>query len=131
VPTLLELSRQARDYSQFLQRASQPVGDVLYDYDEPVPEQGDVRGRDRTQRHVSIRWRDVRLCSRLLETVFENGRRTGQAPSIDEIRQRAANQIASLPEEFKRLRNPEIYRVILSDTIGQMKEELLSNREQV
>jgi len=46
---------------------------------------------------------------------------------LADIRERAQRGIASLPDEFKRLRNPEIYRVMLSESVGRGKAELLEN----
>ena len=48
-------------------------------------------------------------------------------PPIADVRQHAQDQIAALPEEFKRLRNPEVYRIFLSESIGVQKEALLEN----
>ena len=56
-----------------------------------------------------------------------SGHRTVPQPSISDIRQRTLSQIGSLPDEFKRLRNPEVYRVLLSETIGRWKEDMLEN----
>jgi nicotinate phosphoribosyltransferase len=115
---------------RYFDAADHPIGDVLYDFDEPVPERGDIKGHNRSQHHVHARLRGAVRSDALLETVFENGRRIKPLPPIDAIRQRARDQIASLPDEFQRLRNPEIYRVMLSETIGHVKEKLLANPEQ-
>ena len=61
----------------------------------------------------------------------ENGRRTVASPPIETVRRHVLDQIAALPDEFKRLRNPEIYRVILSEGLGQLKEEMLQNPDMV
>jgi hypothetical protein len=51
----------------------------------------------------------------------------GPRASIHDIRSHALEQIAALPDEFKRLRNPEVYRVLLSDAMGQLKEKMIEN----
>jgi len=33
------------------------------------------------------------------------------------------------PEEYKRLRNPEIFKVMLSTQLGEMKDSMLMNPE--
>jgi hypothetical protein len=43
------------------------------------------------------------------------------------VRGHALGQIAALPDEFKRLRNPEIYRVLLSQRIGALRDDMLEN----
>lgn len=51
----------------------------------------------------------------------------GCAPTAREIRQRAQDQIATLPEGFKRLRDPEVYPVLLSEQMGRLKEDMLES----
>jgi nicotinate phosphoribosyltransferase len=104
-----------------------PLGDVLYDMGEPVAQHGDVHGRDAIQPHRDARLRNTARAELLLETVFENGARTKPQLPIRDIRARYLAQRAMLPDEYKRLRNPEIYRVLLSHRIGELKEELLKN----
>lgn len=115
---------------RYFNDANQPIGDVLFECDEPAPEHGEIRGFHRAQPHIPQRIKDAVRSRILLETVFENGRRTREPVPVHVIRQHTLQQIASLPEEFKRLRNPEIYRVMLSDTIGRLKERLIENPDQ-
>lgn len=104
-----------------------PLGDVLYQNDE-APEDGSViQARQRRQPHLTARLRPVGKAEELLQTVFEDGSRLRPAPPIAAIRQRASEQIAAIPEEFKRLRNPEVYRVLLSNSIGDLKADMLEN----
>ncbi len=104
-----------------------PLGDVLYDMEEPFPHSGDIHGRDATQPHRDTRLRNTARAEVLFETVFANGARTKPAQPIRDIRARYLAQRAMLPDEYKRLRNPEIYRIMLSNTIGDLKEDLLKN----
>jgi len=104
-----------------------PLGDVAYADDEPFPEHGIVNGRDRALPHRSVRLAPAASCEEMLDPVFSDGRRTAPAPPIAEVRERAQAQIAALPEEFKRLRNPEIYRVLLSEGLGVLKEQMLAS----
>jgi hypothetical protein len=60
----------------------------------------------------------------LLQPVMVDGERIGPSPSLEEIRSRAQQQIASLPEEVRRLRNPEIYTVGLSPELAAVKLRL-------
>ncbi|MBI5091012.1 MAG: nicotinate phosphoribosyltransferase [Candidatus Hydrogenedentes bacterium] len=113
--------------TRYYNASNQPIGDVMGLHEEPQPADGVIPGRSRTQPHLEVRLRGAVRSEDLLEVVFEGGRRVGKAPSIHAVRQRALDQVAALPEEFKRLRNPEIYRVNLSPEVGKMKEELLKN----
>ena len=69
-------------------------------------------------------------CESLLRVVFENGARVDARESAAEVRGHAQAQIACLPEEFKRLRNPEYYPVLLSPRLGDIKERMLANPDQ-
>ncbi|MBI4558454.1 MAG: nicotinate phosphoribosyltransferase [Candidatus Hydrogenedentes bacterium] len=104
-----------------------PIGDVLYEQDETWEESGTILGRHRSQPHIDARLRGAVRGEPLLGVVFARGRRVREPRPVHEIRQHAQEQVASLPDEFKRLRNPEIYRVILSPAIGQLKDEMLKN----
>ena len=106
-----------------------PVGDVMYLEEEKValPSAGAVTGRPRTHPHLAVRLQGVSHGVDLMQTVFEDGRRARPAASIHDIRRRALGEIDALPEEFKRLRNPEVYRVLLSDAMGQLKEVMLED----
>ena len=102
-----------------------PLGDVLYDFDETWPENGAIVGRHRRLPHNEARLRGAARAESLLETVFDKGRIVKETPPIQHIRERALSHIAALPDEYKRLRNPEIYRVILSEKVGVLKDDLL------
>lgn len=117
--------RLVRYYNQ----SGAPVGDVAYADDERFETNGQIAGRDRTQPHRSVRLGDAATAEDLLQVVFEGGRRTQAAPPIAEVRARAHAQMASLPEEFKRLRNPEIYRVLLSSKLGDLKDGLMQSAD--
>jgi nicotinate phosphoribosyltransferase len=104
-----------------------PIGDILYELDEDFPAQGDIQGHHRVQPHLHTRLRGAAGATPLLETVVENGARVADPPPIQEVREHALGQIRSLPDEYKRLRNPEIYKVMLSERIGHTKERLVEN----
>ena len=109
----------------------QPVGDVMYHKDEAWADKGTISGRHRTRPNLAARIKDAAKASELLRPMFERGERVGPQPSIHDIRRHALAEIATLPEEFKRLRNPEVYNVILSETIGALKEEMLEHPDTV
>ncbi|HIJ64845.1 MAG TPA: nicotinate phosphoribosyltransferase [Candidatus Hydrogenedentes bacterium] len=114
---------------RYYDKAGHPLGDVMYQDSESWAESGVIVGRRRSQPHLRRRLNNAARAEELLQTVFERGRRVTDPPPINEIQQRARDQIASLPEEFTRLRNPEIYRVILSQATGDLKEEMLEKPE--
>ena len=104
-----------------------PIGDVMFLDTETWPPSGVIEARQRAQPHLTARLRGAASAQELLETVFHNGRRTAPAPSIHDLRRCALDHIAAIPDEYKRLRNPEIYTVLLSPQLGQTKAELMYN----
>ena len=61
----------------------------------------------------------------LLETIIEDGVVLKSNETLDSIKNRAFSQLERLWPEYKRLLNPEIYSVNISDTIYDKKVELL------
>jgi nicotinate phosphoribosyltransferase len=108
----------------------QPMGDVLCDADESWTGGGEICGRDYALPHREVRIRGAARAESLLHTVFERGRRVVQPP-IHEIRSQFLNHLAALPDEYKRLRNPHIYRVVLSERIGELKDEFMKSPDLV
>ncbi len=68
---------------------------------------------------------DASRCQDLLVPVMIDGKRVGAVPLLADIRSRAQEQVASLPEEIRRLRNPEIYAVGLSPKLASEKVRLI------
>lgn len=62
----------------------------------------------------------------LQEKIFENGKLIYQVPTLPEIAQYAKEQLDSLWEEVKRLENPPIYYVDLSEKLWHLKKDMLS-----
>jgi hypothetical protein len=68
---------------------------------------------------------DAARCEELLQPVMLDGERLNHRPSLGEIRTRARAQVTALPEEIRRLRNPEIYAVGLSPRLAAEKVRLI------
>lgn len=103
------------------------LGDVMYLDDETWPVQGRIEGRMRALPHHRHLLDGAARAESLLQPMFRGGKRVSPPHPINELRNRAREQIAALPEEFKRLRNPEIYQVLLSNRIGVLKDHLLTD----
>jgi len=111
--------------------ADRPLADLIRLYDEapdaidpgqpakPVPfaERQDLS-------FLRAVW-DATRCEDLLQTVMRDGKRVAPSPSLEAVRERARAQVASLPEELRRLRNPEIYAVGLSPRLAAEKVRLV------
>lgn len=108
-----------------------PLGDVMYQLEEN-PATGDViLGRQRNQPYRKTSLENAVRGEALLQPVMDAGRRLQEAVPVKDIRQHALDQMGMFPDEFKRLRNPEYYKVMLSDTLGDLKERLLAHPEEI
>lgn len=103
-----------------------PLGDVLALEHEELPNNGRITGMERES--MTRRYLLDNVASRrpLLQQVMKEGRRTNENESLEDIRHRAQSQIGSLFEEFRRLRNPEIYRVVLSPRLAELKRGMIA-----
>ena len=104
-----------------------PLCDMMTLAGEPHGELGIIEGRSRRWPHHHARQTGAVRAEALLQPVFENGRRLLEPQPIRELQARARSQQAALADEYKRLRNPEIYRVLLSPSIGDLKDRMLDN----
>ncbi|GAB4280569.1 MAG: nicotinate phosphoribosyltransferase [Coriobacteriia bacterium] len=102
---------------------SGPVGDMVYDEIAGVSEPPTiVDPHDPTRRKRfagDCSWED------LLVPVFRGGERVMDLPSLDEIRERAAEQLASFDPSVKRLRSPYEYPVGLEEGLHERKTRLI------
>jgi hypothetical protein len=104
------------------------VGDILYLADEqPQPQDGVVSYAGRGELGFLVALEGVASHEDLLVPVMRGGRRLLPSPSLAALRSQAASQVASLPAERRRLRNPEIYHVGLSPALARMKADLISH----
>ncbi len=62
----------------------------------------------------------------LLQPIIESGRLVYEFPSLEQIRKRREEQLAHLHETHKRLHNPHEYKVGLTHTLWQQKEQMLN-----
>jgi nicotinate phosphoribosyltransferase len=110
---------------RYYDAAGSPLADVLYRHDE-APRTGEVlEFRNRMVTNQEIQVRGIRDSEPLLKEVVREGRRILEPEPIHSLRDRARRQVGSLSEEYKRLRNLEIYKVLLSPALAELKEELL------
>ncbi len=106
-----------------------PLGDMLYLQEENWPESGVIEGRSRKNPHAARHIENAASAELLLEPAFENGRRVRPARPLAAVRDATLEQRNRFPDEYKRLRNPEIFRVLLSPQLGEMKDAMLMNPE--
>jgi len=115
--------------SRYFDSDGQPLCDVMYLEGEAETDAGPVRGRNRMWPNRKVDFGEASRKEELLQPVFANGKRTAESPPVVSVRDHALAQIAALPDEFKRMRNPHIYQALLSDELGALKDRMLSNPE--
>ncbi len=120
VPGVKQLYRATGPGGQF-------QGDVLALADESFPSQGGVRSHHPLYAHVrqevSGAWEPM------LKQVVKQGELCYDFPSLTEVRQRSLASLASLREEHKRMVNPDYYWVGLSQTLFELRREMLRKTE--
>ncbi len=99
--------------------------DLIYlrseeEYDESKP---------LTITHPTERWKTTTFenytLRKLLVPVIENGELVYDLPALKEIKAYAEKEISSLSDEHKRLDNPHLYKVDLSDELYSLKSDML------
>jgi len=61
----------------------------------------------------------------LLVPIYLNGKRVYDSPGLMEIQEYAKSQLDTLWDEYKRLKNPHVYKVDLSQKLYDLKQKLL------
>ena len=102
-----------------------PVGDVMYLADEEPPSGPRVTYEGRVELGFPLVLEGVASGDDLLEQVVRGGRRIDASPPLGDVRARSIAGVRSLPEELRRLRNPEIYHVGLSPALALLKADLI------
>ncbi|HNZ48113.1 MAG TPA: nicotinate phosphoribosyltransferase [Candidatus Hydrogenedentes bacterium] len=115
-----------RKYPQrYLNDEGYILGDVMYSEYETPETGGIIEGRSRKHPQVPRRIENAAQSQPLLREAFVLGKRISAERTAAEIREYAAAQQSGLTEEFKRLRNPERYPILLSPAMGDLKHDLL------
>jgi len=63
----------------------------------------------------------------LLTVKLSGGKAVAEAPSLPEIRERVRRELQSFDQSYKRLLNPYIYKVSISERLRALKLELIKN----
>jgi nicotinate phosphoribosyltransferase len=108
-----------------------PIGDVLYRASEEPVAAESVPFVNRQELSFVRQLDGVARTEEILLPVFAGGRRLRSSPSLPEVRQNSRDQVSSLRDEFRRLRNPERYTVGLSPALARLKAELIRESEEV
>lgn len=108
-----------------------PLADILYGTDEQPRANGVIPYVSRRDLSLAMGLRGAASAEDLLVPVMRDGKRVEPPPRLEEMRDRARREIGSLAEEYRRLRNPEVYRVGLSPLMAESKTDLLRRLPEV
>ncbi|MBA9077339.1 nicotinate phosphoribosyltransferase [Rufibacter quisquiliarum] len=104
-------------------RNNSPIGDMIFSEPQQVQAPATmVHPNDPTQRKT---FQDDCTFEDLLVPVFQKGKLTYTSPSLLEIQERAARQVALLHETYRRFLNPHIYKVGLEAQLHEKKMALI------
>ena len=86
-------------------------------------------GKPLTLTHETERWKKTVLedynIKELLVKVIENGKPVYECPTLKESSDYRRNELGEFWDEYKRLINPHIYKVDLSDGLYELKQRML------
>lgn len=92
---------------------------------------GEEIGKPLTLTHETERWKKTVLDDyekkELLVKIFENGKLVYKCPTLEESSQYRRDELSRFWDEYKRLTNPHLYKVDLSDGLYALKQQLLNN----
>ncbi len=111
-------------YRIYKKKNGKAVADLLALHDEVIDENKPLRLFDPHQTWKSMVITDF-TARELLIPVFLDGKQVYESPDIMEIQAYAKRELNSMWEEYKRLLNPHVYKVDLSDRLYEMKQTLL------
>jgi nicotinate phosphoribosyltransferase len=110
-------------------RRGKATADLLAAKEESPAEMPEIVLRHMTEARLqrTLRRSDILEIEPLLETVLEEGRAADAFPPIEAIRARRAADLERLDPGVKRLMNPHIYHVSLSEKMWQTKQKLIAS----
>ncbi|RPJ71213.1 MAG: nicotinate phosphoribosyltransferase [Desulfobacteraceae bacterium] len=110
-------------------RRGKATADLLAAKEESPGEMPEIVLRHMTEARLqrTLRRSDVLEIEPLLETVLDEGRAAVAFPPIEAIRARRAADLERLDPGVKRLMNPHIYHVSLSEKMWQTKQKLIAS----
>ncbi len=100
-----------------------PLADLLYLEGEEI-QKGRVKAYDRENLFKEVSFTAGEGMP-LLRKVVENGKVLVTPEPLETIRKRAAENLSALAEEYRRLRYPQTYNVLLSPGAARVKQTLL------
>ena len=100
------------------------LADVITLYDETLPENQYVIFDEQNPWKKKVLNNYIAVC--LQKPIFENGKLVYASPDLQQIASYCKEQLESMWEEVKRLENPHLYYVDLSEKLWHLKKDMLT-----
>jgi nicotinate phosphoribosyltransferase len=112
-------------YRIYDNKTKKAKADVIYLRDEPLPDGSEPL----TITHPKDRWKKMTYTDYTVRemqiTVIKNGKLVYDLPDIKEIKAYAEQELDTLWDEYKRIDNPHLFKVDLSDKLYELKTGML------
>lgn len=115
-------------YRLYKKKNGKAIADLITLHDETIDESKPLRIFDPAQTWKSMVLNDF-TARELLVPVYVNGEQVYQSPTVSEIQAYAKQELSTMWEEYKRLLNPHVYKVDLSDKLYDLKQKLLREHD--
>ncbi len=109
------------------EKNNQYIGDMVINENEKPSDYVMINNLDQTKKHKFDQSTKV---TEILEPIFRQGECVYQEPTIQEIQQRAKDQLGMFQAGVKRFENPQQYPVGLEVGLNQLKRDLMEKARQ-
>lgn len=113
---------------RFYDKNDSPLADLMAFADEDITGDTTYRFNHPMYRYKSVKISDYARVKPLLKKRIENGNICCEIPTIGDIREQVIADVKNLDRTFKRLINPHIYKVSLSDRLADLKFSMLDEK---
>lgn len=114
-----------KTYRFYDKKTNKALADVIALHNEIIPEDNyTIFDQTATWKKKTLTNYNIRP---LQEKIFENGNLVYASPSLKEIAENAKNELNTLWNEVKRMKNPHKYYVDLSQELWNLKDSMLHN----
>jgi nicotinate phosphoribosyltransferase len=116
---------------RFYNGSGQMLADLLYLEEEEADilaaaaERRPLRFNHPSTDYAMFTLENYASAERLLYPVMECGLKTSPGPSLDEVREYRRRQVEALDATYRRLLNPHIYKISLTDRLKKLKRGLI------
>jgi nicotinate phosphoribosyltransferase len=115
---------------RFFDKNSSPLSDLMTFYDDEI-----IPGQTFTFNHPMYRYKSFKISRYhkivpMLKKRISGGKLCTELPLLKDIRKKALSDVKKLDRTFKRLINPHIYKVSLSDNLAELKFRMMDEKSE-